>query len=300
MSAEQAAREEERRARLGENADLMRQIMPYGARMALYSGHSHFVMGEQLAIPENLEPLEYVARLSPHGQVFVGVPSGPINVVGNFGSALSSLLARTWDRHDNAKTLKRVGKPMIGSFVNEFDTMRQVLVYINGVEVREPARIIVEECGRQQRKIFEPTLDEHGVPQQDAFVLKVVRSRGNVPDLFTFEGMGPAGTWHGFRMCHEDCCSILSNIAKNIAKSELENFEVVVVIEGVNAEMVDGQMTMMATGPLHIEAVKPIQISPEEEVEILAAFKNLPGEPVPLTADEIYARSLVYRGFCLP
>lgn len=276
LSAEQAAREEEHR-RAQENLLLARRILlPYGGTsIAVHSGRSHLAMGKRWTIAENLGPVADIAWLSPQGQVMVGVPSGPIDVVVNVGSALSSQLARTWDRHGNVETLERVGRPMIGSFVNEFDASKKnVCVYINGEKVLEPARRIVEECGRKQRPIFEPDLDEYGVPKQDAVIIKVVRSRGSAPAILTVEGWGPAGTLHGFRMLLENH-SILSELAKFV-ESKSGSFEVLIVVDGAHAKEVDGQMTMMATGPLYIpdRGIKAIRIEPKEDPGILEAFKT--------------------------
>lgn len=76
---------------------------------------------------------------------------------------------------------------MIGGLAYQFDTSpsRKVRVYINGEEVLEPARRIVDGRGKE---IFQPNLNKNGVPKQDRFVIKVIRSRGNVPAIFTLEG----------------------------------------------------------------------------------------------------------------
>ncbi|MGH8651187.1 MAG: hypothetical protein ACREUI_00445 [Burkholderiales bacterium] len=294
MSEEHIAGEVEHRARVEENAHIAREILPDGGRIALYSGRCHLVMGERSAIPENLQPLVDIARVLRRTKVLLGVPGGQIHVAVNVGSPLSSPLARIWDRHGTEK-LQRVGRAMIGDFVHEFDTSkRKMRVCINAEEVLEPYRIIVDE--ERGQEIFCPELDKHGVSQEDAFVLKVIRPHGNAPAVFSVAGLGPAGTLHGFRMLLEN-----RRILSALANFKSKNFEVVIVIEGVRTMVMDGQKTVMATGPLDIASLKPIQIKAEDEAGILAAIKNLPRERLrALTADELEARVNLYRRFRLP
>jgi hypothetical protein len=220
-------------------------------------------MGKRLWITENRSPIADIELITPESQIVYGFPGGTMAAIVSIGSALSNPSARIWDGH--SETLERIKTPAFGNYVTEFYPSRKSVVsYIDGEEVVEPYREIIDESNFGQPPIFAPKED------QDALIIKVLRGNAGATTFIRIEGCGPAGTVHGFRMLVEN-----TDILRELAywASKWGSFEAVLVVEGVRVD-IHGRKSMTATGPLHLVNCRPILAPEESFLVIAAAVKN--------------------------